>query len=172
MNSDLTLPPSRHFLLGPARLAFLLLGGLVALVLVAYVPQSIDGMYTDWQVLSSYPAMKSLLPFQAYATTVWSLRYLTVVIFWLAAVLIYVEVGLRNTSFTWMGLYTALLLACLPPALLTGQAGAQPAFPAPWDAILSITSMLIAVLGLVGTVFFYYIFPDGSFGLAGCAGSP
>jgi pyrimidine-specific ribonucleoside hydrolase len=155
--------PSQNTRLSLARLTCLLLGLLAALVLVAYVPQSIEGMYTDWQVLSSHPAVKALLPYQVYATTVWSLRYLAVTIFWLAAVLIYVEVGLRNSSFTWMGLYTALLLACLPPALLTGQVSAQPALPAPWDAMLSITSQLVVMLGLVGYLLFYYIFPDGSF---------
>lgn len=141
----------------------MLLGGLAALVLVAYLPQSIDGMYTDWQVINSHPAVKALLPFHAYAILFWSLRYLAVTVFWLAAVLIYVEVGLRNSSFTWMGLYTAVLLACLPPALLTGQVGAPAAFPPPWDTILSITSLLMAVVGLVGYLIFYYIFPDGSF---------
>ncbi len=115
MSSDPTARSPRNTLLSLARLSCFVLGVLAALALVAYIPQSINGMYTDWQVLSSYPAVKALLPYQVYATTVWSLRYLAVTIFWLAAIFIYFEVGLRNSSFTWMGLFTALLLICHPP---------------------------------------------------------
>ncbi len=163
MSSDFTVPPSQNTLLSLARLTCFIMGVLAVLTLVAYIPQSLSGIYTDWQVLSSYPAVKALLPYQVYAITVWSLRYLAVTVFWLAAIFIYFEVGRRKSPYTWIGLYTALLLVFIPLALLTGQVGAPAAFPAPWDAILSITSMLIAVVGLVGYLIFYYIFPDGSF---------
>jgi inosine-uridine nucleoside N-ribohydrolase len=163
MTSNPTISPPHTRFSSLARLACFPLCVLAALVLVVYIPQSIRGMYTDWQVLSSYPTVKALLPYQVYAILIWSLRYLAVAIFWLAAVLVYVEVGLRKSAHTGIGLFTTLLLLFIPPALLTGQAGAAMYFPPPWDAILTITNLLVAVLGLVGYLLFYYLFPDGNF---------
>ena len=62
-----------------------------------------------------------------------------------------------------MGLFTSSLLVLIPPALLTGQTGARPELPSPWDTILLNASLLVALLGLAEIVFFYYIFPDGRF---------
>ena len=87
------------------------------------------GIYTDWQVISSYSALKAFIPYQAYAMLIWSLRYLAATLFWLAAIIIYIEVGLRNSRYTWMGLFTSLLLVFIPPALLTGQTGARARTP-------------------------------------------
>ena len=163
MTPNPTIGPSHNRFLGLARLTCFVLGVLAALVLIATIPQSIRGLYTDWQVLSSYPAMKALLPYQVYAVLIWSLRYLAVTVFWLVAIFIYFEVGLRKSTYNWIGLFTALLLVFIPSALLTGQVGATSALPPPWDTILSITNLLIAVMGLVVYLLFYYIFPDGSF---------
>jgi pyrimidine-specific ribonucleoside hydrolase len=163
MSSTTLVSPRKVSFLRLARIACFILGTLAALVLIATIPQSIRGMYTDWQVLSSYPGVKALLPYQVYAILIWSLRYLAVTVFWLAAVLVFVEVGLRKSRSTGIGLLTALLLVLIPQTLLTGQAGAALPLPQPWDAILTYASALVTVLGLVGLLLFYYIFPDGSF---------
>ncbi len=128
------------------------------------------GIYTDWQVISSYSALKAFIPYQAYAILVWSLRYLAATLFWLAAIFVYVEVGLRNSRYTWMGLFTSSLLVFIPPALLTGQAGARPDLPSPWDTIILIASLLVALLGLAGSCFSIPSFRTVASHPAGCAG--
>ena len=163
MSSTSSASPPKVSFLRLARIACLILGVLAALVLIAFLPQSIHGMYSDWQVLSSYPGVKALLPYQVYAIAVWSLRYLAAAVFWLTAALIFREVGLQESKYAWIGLFTGLLLFIIPPAFLTGPTGAQAAYPPPWGAILSAANLLVAVMGLVGYVSFYYIFPDGSF---------
>jgi inosine-uridine nucleoside N-ribohydrolase len=163
MASDPIISSPQTRLLTLARLACILLGVLAALVLMAYLPQSSSSIYTDWQVLNSFSAIRALMPYPSYAILVWSLRYLTTALFWLVAVLIFVEVGLRKSAYTWIGLLSASVLVVVPPALLTGQAGATAAFPPPWSAVLPIANLLVAVLGLCGTVLYYYLFPDGSF---------
>src|SRR5512139_3626497 len=136
MTPNPSLSPTHKGLLSLARLVCFLLGLLAVLVIIATIPQSISGMYTDWQVLGSYSIVKAILPYQSYAMLIWSLRYLAVTVFWLAAILIYIEVGLRASTYTGIGLFTSLVLFFIPPALLTGQVGSRPDLPPPWDAIV------------------------------------
>ena len=55
---------STHRSLVFARLGWFLLAGIVLILEIAYLPANVDRLYTDWQVLRSYPALDELVSLQ------------------------------------------------------------------------------------------------------------
>ena len=146
-------------LLSIARYAWPIFAILGLWVQIASIPTNPGQLYTDWQVINSYPAVKAALPYPAYAVSILGLRYLGALVFWLVAGLVYLEIGRRKTHLAWTGLYTALMLILVPCPLLLNGFNTASRLPQP----VVLIGFFIAVLALAMLVLYYFLFPDGSF---------
>jgi len=61
-----------------ARLGWFLLAGIVLALEIVLLPASIAGLYTNWQVMQSFPAMDEVVSLQMLGSSVLMLRYLVV----------------------------------------------------------------------------------------------
>lgn len=145
-----------------ARLAWILLAGITLALEILYLPANVNQLFTNWQVLQSYPVLEGLIPPQLLATTVLVLRYGVLSFFWVAALLVYFLVGRGEGSRAGFGLFTSAMLILLP-FLFSGVAGDYSFLGSPWGEILTAASQILLLLGLVFFLLFYYLFANGRF---------
>ena len=145
-----------------ARLGWFLLAGIALALEIALIPANIAGLYTDWQVMQSFPALDEVISLQVLGASVLVLRYLVLGFFWAAALVVLLFVGWRKNPHTGFGLFTSAMLIVLP-LLFSGVIGNYSGFPAPWDVILTIAGQALLLLAVVFFLLFYFLFQDGRF---------
>jgi pyrimidine-specific ribonucleoside hydrolase len=130
-----------------------------ALVQLVTLWAGLADLQTDWQVTNILPTVAPLLDYDAFLLYVVFLRWLTMVLAWAAAFVLFRRVAFRSASPHWAASLTALLLALLP-GLLIMNVGARLDIPAPWDQILLLLSIALAAVALVGLILFGFLFPN------------
>ena len=131
-------------------------GGLVQLIsLWAGLP----GLQSDWQVVNSLSAAKTLLDFDAFLLYVIALRWLAAILAWTAAFVLFRQAASVSAPLHWASRLTALLMAFLPGLLIT-DAGSRLGLPAPLEQLVIGMSVLQSAVVLIGLVFFGFVFPN------------
>lgn len=145
-----------------ARLGWFLLAAIALVLQIAHLPQNGERLYTDWQVVQSFPALGRLLSLQTLGVLILVLRYLILGFFWVAALVFYIFAGKREDPHAGMGLFTSALLILLP-LLFTGVIGDFSGLGSPWGVILTIAGQVMLLLAVVFFLLFFFLFPDGRF---------
>jgi pyrimidine-specific ribonucleoside hydrolase len=145
-----------------ARLGWFLLAGIVLILEITYLPANVDRLYTDWQVLQSYPALNELVSLQFLGGLILVLRYLAIGFFWMAALLVFLFVGRRENQWAGMGIFSSALLLLVPLSFV-GLTGDDSSSPAPWTSIFLIASQVMPLVAWVFFLLFYFLFPNGHF---------
>lgn len=137
-----------------AAAALAVIAGLVQLIsLWAGLPD----LQSDWQVLTSLPAVKAL-PFDGFAVYVLALRWLATVLAWTAAFVLFRLPAAAN----WTARLAALLMAFLP-GLLVINTNSSLGLPSPWRSLVAGLGAAQAPAALLLLMLFTFLFPNGRF---------
>lgn len=129
------------------------------LLQIIYFWGGLPDLQSDWQVVNSLPAVKTLLDFDAFLLYVLALRWLATVLSWTAAFVLFQQTASLSGSPNWAGRLAALLMAFLPGLLLT-ELSSRLDVPAPWDQVLMLLNMLQGAVALLGLLLFGLLFPN------------
>lgn len=129
------------------------------LIQLIYLWFGLPGLQSDWQVVNSLPAVKSLLDFDAFLLYVLALRWLASVTAWVAAFVLFRRAASLSGTPSIAALLTALLMAFLPGVLLS-DVGSMLNLPAPWDQVVMGFSMLQGGVAILGLILFGFLFPN------------
>jgi pyrimidine-specific ribonucleoside hydrolase len=145
-----------------ARLGWFLLAGIAVVLPIASLPANVEQVYTNWQVLQSFPALDEMFSLQVWGGLFFFLRSLVIGCYWLVALVVFIFVGRRDNPYAGIGLFTSALLMLLP-LLFTGVITETSGLSAPWDVILTVVSEVVLLLAVVFFLLFYFLFPNGRF---------
>jgi hypothetical protein len=137
-----------------ARMLWIIVFLLCFGVLLALLPVISRLTEREWLVVSSYPAIKSLMTYTSYVRYLVVLRYIALAIFLTAALIIY-----WRRPRDWIALLASATLVLIPSAFFFSIE--YPAYSQPWHAILELIKGAITLLAIVSLILFFNLFPDG-----------
>lgn len=145
------------------RGAWLALAGLALVYYLAVIPVDMQRYVDSWDVVISYTSLDGLFSFSAYTSYLLALRYLIILVFLFAALLCFIELGLKRSRYAPLALLTSLMLITVPLIILLSDSGSDLPYARPWDRVLEMVGLLLGLLGLLLLVSFYFVFPNGKF---------
>jgi inosine-uridine nucleoside N-ribohydrolase len=143
------------------RAAWLALAGLTLVYYLAVIPVDLQRYADSGDVVLSHASFDGSLSFSAYSSYLLALRYLIILVFLFAALLCFIEVGLKRIRYAPLGLLTSLMLITVPLIILLSDSGSDLPYARPWDSALEMVGLLLGLLGLLLLVSFYFVFPNG-----------